>query len=114
VNVYPSITRPPAGICAVEKLFRTELQRHLHSGRKHSAVKLRHQTRPSRTCGDGVRHRPRPIGDPSGRDAALSCGAVLEAMVLALSAHDIAARATLTNKDTSLGQGLVAVAHLTL
>ena len=54
------------------------------------------------------------VGDPTGRDAALSCGAVLEAMVLALSAHAIAAHATLTDRDTSPGQGLVAVAHLTL
>jgi nitroreductase len=54
------------------------------------------------------------VGDPTGRDAALSCGAVLEAMVLALSAHGIAACATLTDKDTSPGQGLVVVAHLTL
>ncbi|MCF2904207.1 hypothetical protein L0666_04340 [Octadecabacter sp. CECT 8868] len=54
------------------------------------------------------------VGDPSGRDAALSCGAVLEAMVLALSAHHIAAHVTLTEGDTSHGAGLVAVAHLTL
>ncbi|AGI67348.1 hypothetical protein OAN307_c16810 [Octadecabacter antarcticus 307] len=54
------------------------------------------------------------VGDPKGRDAALSCGAVLEAMVLALSAHGIAAHATLTDKETAPGQGLVAVAHLTM
>lgn len=54
------------------------------------------------------------VGDPSGRDAALSCGAVLEAMVLALSAHSIKATATLTDNDTGFGQGLVAVAHLDL
>ncbi len=54
------------------------------------------------------------VGDPSGRDAALSCGTVLEAMVLALSVHGIAAHATLTNKDTAPGQGLVAVAHLSM
>ncbi|MBU2993068.1 hypothetical protein KO486_07570 [Octadecabacter sp. B2R22] len=54
------------------------------------------------------------VGDPTGRDAALSCGAVLEAMVLALSAHHIAAQVTLTDTDTAPGQGLVAVAHLTL
>lgn len=54
------------------------------------------------------------IGDPRGRDAALSCGAVLEGMVLALSAHSIAANVTLTEDDTRPNQGLVAVAHLTL
>lgn len=32
------------------------------------------------------------VGDPEGRDAALSCGAALEAMVLALSAEGIAVR----------------------
>lgn len=53
-------------------------------------------------------------GDPTGRDAALSCGAVLEGMVLALSAHNIAAEATLTGADTTPHQGLVAVAHLKL
>jgi len=54
------------------------------------------------------------IGDPTGRDAALSCGAVLEGMILALSAQKIAAKPTLTENNTSPGQGLVAVAHLTL
>lgn len=54
------------------------------------------------------------IGDPTGRDAALSCGAVLEAMVLALSAEGIAAEAVLTGNETAPGQGLVAVAHLSL
>jgi hypothetical protein len=38
------------------------------------------------------------IGDPTGRDAALSCGTFLEAMVLVLSAHGIAADADLTEK----------------
>jgi len=52
------------------------------------------------------------IGDPSGRDAALSCGAALEGMVLALSAHQIGVDVTLTGEDTSPGQGLVALAHL--
>ena len=54
------------------------------------------------------------VGDPSGRDAALSCGAVLEGMVLALSAHGIGAKVDLTGRDTAPRQGLVAVAHLTL
>lgn len=54
------------------------------------------------------------VGDPTGRDAALSCGAVLEAMVLALSAHGMGARVAYTGHDTAPGQGLVAVAHLTL
>lgn len=53
------------------------------------------------------------IGDPTGRDAALSCGAVLEGMVLALSAHKIAADVMLTDNNCRPGQGLVAVAHLT-
>lgn len=52
--------------------------------------------------------------DPTGRDAALSCGAVLEGMVLALSAYGIAAMVTLTGKEINPNQGLVAVAHLTL
>lgn len=53
-------------------------------------------------------------GDPTGRDAGLSCGAVLEAMILALSAHGIGAVVTLTGNDTAPRQGLVAVAHLDL
>ncbi|AKS45778.1 hypothetical protein SAMN05444287_0877 [Octadecabacter temperatus] len=52
------------------------------------------------------------FGDPSGRDAALSCGAVLEAMILALSANQITVEVTLTGNDTAPNQGLVAVAHL--
>lgn len=54
------------------------------------------------------------IGDPTGRDATLSCGAVLEGMVLALSAHGFAATVSLTGKDTAPRQGLLAVAHVTL
>lgn len=54
------------------------------------------------------------VGDPSGRDAAFSCGAVLEAMVLALSRHHISADVTLTGHDTAPNQGLVAVAHIEL
>ena len=54
------------------------------------------------------------IGDPTGRDAALSCGAVLEGMVLALSAAGYGANVTLTGDNTAPSQGLVAVAHLTL
>ncbi len=54
------------------------------------------------------------IGDLSGRDAALSCGAVLEGMMLALSAHGFAPNVSLTSKGTAPGQGLVAVAHLDL
>ncbi|MGJ8625179.1 MAG: hypothetical protein ACSHW1_20750 [Yoonia sp.] len=54
------------------------------------------------------------VGDPTGRDAALSCGAVLEGMVLALSAQNLSAGVTLTEHDTAPGQGLVPVAHLTL
>ncbi|SLN17742.1 hypothetical protein [Pseudooctadecabacter jejudonensis] len=53
------------------------------------------------------------IGDPSGFDAALSCGAVLEGMVLALSVFGIGADVAYTNAETSPGEGLVAVAHLT-
>lgn len=52
------------------------------------------------------------VGDPTGRDAALSCGAVLEAMLLALSAVGLGAEVTLTGQDTAPHQGLVAVAHL--
>lgn len=54
------------------------------------------------------------VGDPTGRDAALSCGAILEGMVLALSAHGVHASAQYTGHNTAAGQGLVAVAHLTL
>jgi len=54
------------------------------------------------------------VGDPTGRDAALSCGAVLEAMILALSANQLAAKVTLTGANTAPNQGLVAVAHLEL
>jgi len=53
------------------------------------------------------------IGDPVGRDAALSCGAVLEGMVLALSAVGHGADVALTGAQTHVGQGLVAVAHVT-
>lgn len=53
------------------------------------------------------------VGDPKGRDAALSCGAVLEAMVLALSAHGVGAEVDLV-EDVSLapGTGLQTVAFL--
>ena len=54
------------------------------------------------------------VGDPSGRDAALSCGAVLEGMALALSAQNIAVTADYTDASCAPGQGLVAVAHLRL
>lgn len=54
------------------------------------------------------------IGDPTGRDAALSCGAVLEGMRLALSACGFSSAVTLTGNSTAPGQGLVAVAHLSL
>lgn len=54
------------------------------------------------------------VGDPQGRDAALSCGAVLEAMLLALGAKGYAAHIDETGKSTAQGQGLVAVAHLTV
>lgn len=54
------------------------------------------------------------VGDPTGRDAALSCGAVLEGMALALSAHGLGAQVTETGRNTAPGQGLVPVAHLTV
>jgi len=54
------------------------------------------------------------VGDPTGRDAALSCGAVLEGMVLALSAHQIAVSVEEIEANCAPGQGLVAVAHLRL
>lgn len=80
-----------------------------------------HNTQPARWVRDGEvlslfcdTNVGLTIGDPTGRDAALSCGAVLEGMALALSAHSIAADVTLTGADTRPGQGLVAVAHLTL
>ncbi len=55
-----------------------------------------------------------PVADASGRGAGLSCGAVLEGMVLALSAEGFDAAVTLTGHSTNPGQGLVAVAHLTV
>lgn len=55
-----------------------------------------------------------PTADPSGQASALSCGAVLEAMMLALSAENLCADAVLTGNQTGPDQGLVAVAHLTL
>lgn len=55
-----------------------------------------------------------PVCDPTGAASALSCGAVLEAMCLALSADGIAAHVTLTGNATAPHQGLVAVAHLRL
>ncbi|MEL6959128.1 MAG: hypothetical protein AAGL89_09285 [Pseudomonadota bacterium] len=54
------------------------------------------------------------VGDPTGRDAALSCGAVLEAMVLALSAEGYQAQVTYTGAGCRPGQGLVPVAHVAL
>lgn len=42
-----------------------------------------------------------PVGDPDGRDAALSCGAAVEATVIALSAEGIA----VTVEDLWAGQG---------
>ncbi|PVA05388.1 hypothetical protein [Thalassorhabdomicrobium marinisediminis] len=80
-----------------------------------------HNTQPARWLRDGAALSlfcdtdvGLPVSDPEGRGAALSCGAVLEAMVLALSAQGIGAEVTLTGHDTSPKQGLVAVAHLTL
>ncbi len=80
-----------------------------------------HNTQPARWARDGGAltlfcdtNVGLPVADPTGRDAALSCGAVLEAMVLALSAEGIAARADLANSDLAPGRGLVPVAHLTL
>jgi len=55
-----------------------------------------------------------PVADPDGRDAALSCGAVLEAMILALSAHGVGGDVRYTGHPTHPRQGLVAVAHVTL
>lgn len=54
------------------------------------------------------------VGDPTGRDAALSCGAVLEGMSLALSCYGVAFQASYSGNDVSPGQGLIAVAHLHL
>jgi nitroreductase len=80
-----------------------------------------HNTQPTRWVRDGDvlslfcdTNTGVPVCDPTGADAALSCGAVLEAMVLALSAKEISARVTLTSNDTAPHQGLVAVAHLEL
>jgi len=55
-----------------------------------------------------------PVYDPDGTAAALSCGALLEAMVLALSALGFGVRVALTGKTLAPDQGLVAVAHLTV
>jgi len=80
-----------------------------------------HNTQPARWLRDGnvltlfcETNVGLAIGDPSGRDAGLSCGAVLEGMILALSAHNITANVVLTDTATYPDQGLVAVAHLTL
>ncbi len=80
-----------------------------------------HNTQPARWTQDGEvlslfcdTNVGLTIGDPIGRDAALSCGAVLEGMVLALSAHAVEAQVRYTGHNTAPGQGLVAVAHLTL
>ena len=54
------------------------------------------------------------VGDPTGRDAALSCGAVLEAMVLALSAHGLGATVAYTGHSAEPGQGVVKVAEITV
>ena len=54
------------------------------------------------------------IGDPTGRDAALSCGAVLEAMVMALSAHGLGATVAYTGQSTEPDQGVVRVADITM
>ncbi|KPP91441.1 MAG: Nitroreductase family [Rhodobacteraceae bacterium HLUCCA08] len=59
--------------------------------------------------GDGL-----ATGDPAGRDAGLSCGAALEAMVLALSAEGIGAEVALTQRGLKPGHGLVEVAMLRL
>lgn len=54
------------------------------------------------------------VADSDGFFAALSCGAVLEGMVLALSAHSVGVRVSYTGHSAAPGQGLVALAHLTL
>lgn len=53
-------------------------------------------------------------GDPTGRDAGLSCGAALEAMVLALSAEGVGAEVSPTQRGLGPGRGLVEVATLRL
>lgn len=80
-----------------------------------------HNTQPARWARDGARLSllcdtdvGLPAADPEGRDAALSCGAVLEAMMLALSAHGLTASVSLTGSDTPPGSGRVPVAHLHL
>lgn len=55
-----------------------------------------------------------PAADPTGVASALSCGAVLEGMILALSAHGLGGDVVLTGNSTTPHQGLVAVAHVTL
>lgn len=52
-----------------------------------------------------------PVGDPDGRDAALSCGAAVEATVIALSADGIAV--TVDDLWAGTGSGLRPVARLT-
>ncbi len=80
-----------------------------------------HNTQPARWVRDGAvlslfcdTNVGLPVADPTGFQAGLSCGAVLEAMVLALSAEDIGVVVSYTGLPTQAGQGLVAVAHLTL
>lgn len=54
-----------------------------------------------------------PASDPEGRATALGCGAALEAMVLALSAHGIGAEVDLAlSPRFHRGRGLETVAHL--
>lgn len=79
-----------------------------------------HNTQPARWVFDATgatlfcdTDRGLRVGDPEGRDAGLSCGAVLEAMVLSLSADQIGADIDLiADADLSAGAGLVAVAHI--
>lgn len=53
-----------------------------------------------------------PVGDPDGRDAGLSCGAAVEATVIALSAKGISV--TVDDQWKGAGAGLRPVARLTL
>jgi len=54
-----------------------------------------------------------PASDPEGRATALGCGAALEAMVLALSAHGFGAEVDLAEAPRfNRGRGLETVAHL--
>lgn len=89
--------------------------------RRASLAPSTHNTQPARWALDGsdivIARDPGvalPVGDPTARDAGLSCGAAVEATVLALSAHGIGADVTDLWEDDAPGGGLQPVARLGL